>query len=117
MNLPSWLIRILPAERYRATFVLLCGGLAGYLSPPLVQALTDRWQFPMEVAEIEQLRADVGRVPCGQVQQVLSLVITKNIEIARKHMENRLWYTDIFVSDRWDQVRLILLPCEEVSQW
>lgn len=110
--IPPWVLRRLPSERYRATVLLILGGLAGYLSPPLVQAFTDRWQFPLEAARIEQLRHDVATVPCDQSQQVLALVMTTNFEIRRKHTERTLWYTKPFVASGWLAVPLIAVPCE-----
>lgn len=116
MTLPGWLTRLLPHERYRGTVLLILGGIAGYLSPPLIAAFIDRWQFPIEAAQVEQLRHDVRDVPCAEAQQVLARVIDENILIARKHAENALYYTDIFVTDRWNDVQLIPLPCGEEAR-
>lgn len=115
MNLPAGVQKLLPHERYRATLVLIVGGFVGYLSPPLVQAFTDRWQFPIEQAQVEQLREDVRSVPCAESQQILARVVEENILIARKHTENRIWYTDPFVTDRWNAIELIQMPCGEVQ--
>ena len=111
--LPSWVLRLLPSERYRATVLLILGGIAGYMSPVFVQAVTDRWQFPLEVARIEQLRIDAAHVNCLLAQQVVNEVVQRNQEITRKHTEVELWYTKLFVAGRWRTVHLITVPCEE----
>ena len=114
--IPKTVLRWLPSERYRAAIVLALGSIAGYFSGPVVAAFTDRWQFPIEAAQVEQLRRDVRDVPCAESQQVIARVIDENILIARKHAENALYYTDPFVTDHWNDVRLIQLPCGEEAR-
>ena len=111
MNLPPILLRLVPHERYRALLVGLVCGLLGYLSPPLIAAFTDRWQFPLERASIEQLRHDSALAPCSQIQQLLVKVMESNMEIARKHRERTLWYTHLFVSPHWLEIPTLEVPC------
>lgn len=78
-----------------------------------ISNLQQRMTFPARVAEIDRLRLDVGRAPCGQVQNVLMQVISVNQQISAEQRRLATWWLKYDVTKKWNDVRPIELPCGE----
>lgn len=63
-----------------------------------------------ELAMIEQLREDVGRVGFGANEDVIGQVAQWNQEIKAKKRYRMLWLGRICVSEEWESVDVIEIP-------
>jgi hypothetical protein len=88
-------------------FALLLGGTA------LVVAWTE---MPGQVAQIEQLRADVQRVDVAESEDVIGQVVQWNQHVRSKQRYNEAWWAGWAVPNKWDSVALIELPKRGAGQ-
>ena len=91
--------------------VLLFCCLAGFAllliaASPLGPQLT----IDVELAAIEQLRADMGKAPCPIGDHVAGQVASYNRKIRRKQAWNDKWWAALWIPNEWDDVRVIEFP-------
>ncbi len=79
----------------------------------MVSNFQQRMTFPARQSEIERLRLDVQKAPCGQIQNVLMSVISVNQQISAEQRRLATWWLQFDVTRKWNNVKPIDLPCGE----
>ncbi len=91
-------------------------GLVGpWASAGLLTSVEHYANFPMEREKIEWVRRAAATLPCGDAMLPYSPIVTEvaywNLEIVHQKEANRLWYSDWAVTDAWNGVEEIPVPC------
>lgn len=66
--------------------------------------------FPGELAKIEQLREDVGRVASGANEDVIGQVTQWNQEIKSAKRYRMVWWGRMCTPEEWESVNVIEIP-------
>lgn len=66
--------------------------------------------FPGELAQIEQLREDVGRVDRMSNEDVIGQVTSWNQKIKALRRYRQIWWGRIFIPEEWESVEVIEIP-------
>lgn len=72
-----------------------------------IMGLRYRLQFPGQLAEIEQLRLDAGKVGVGSNEDVIGQVTKWNQEIKSNQRYRKIWWSRAIVPAGWDGVAVI----------
>ncbi len=71
--------------------------------------------FQMDIQKIEWVRRAASEMPCGQAglpfQPLIQEVVAMNERIMYEKESNKHWYSDWSVTDRWNFVNEIPVPC------
>ena len=81
------------------------------LATGLWSVIVARLEFPMIRAQIESLRQDLGQAPCAAIPMIAAHAAEWNITIEHEKESNRHWYSDWAVTDRWNEVPRLEMPC------
>lgn len=65
---------------------------------------------PGQIAKVEAVRSAVSRVDPTQAEDIYGQAVEANARIKSRQLYNNLWWSGIFVSDRWDDVEEIDIP-------
>lgn len=65
---------------------------------------------PGEIAKIEQLRKDMGRVASGENEDVIGQVTQWNQEIMSAKRYRMVWWGRICTPEEWESVNVIEIP-------
>lgn len=77
----------------------------------LWSVVTSRLEFPMVSAEIESFRRDLATAPCHSIPMLTALASDWNRRITHEQESNRHWYSDWAVTDQWNQIQRLEMPC------
>lgn len=89
-----------------------CVYLVVYLALAVCMVPINYGLFSSDMAEIEQLRADVEGISESQSEDAIGLAIKKNVEIASTQRQNKMWSIGWMIPDGWDDVKMIEIPKE-----
>lgn len=118
MTIGDFLQRLRSPKETAKTIVVAVTLAAGSIIG--TQVTTGMWtvgmewvQFPMLRAEIESVRKDVAVAPCSSNAMLVAQSADWNKRIEHEKEANRLWYADRFITDRWNAVERIEMPCQK----
>jgi hypothetical protein len=94
-------------------FWILFGTVALIASVPVVGAIGAAYNFPAELADIEQLRKDAAEVDGRASEDVIGQVTQVNRRIATLQQQNKMLLYAWAVPDGWDKVEMIPVPKEK----
>lgn len=95
---------------------LICGFLLNWCFSGIMSSITERVNFSGNVqARYEVTKRAASTMPCGVTalayQSVVADVLDWNKQIAQRKDFNKRWWTDYTVSDKWDLLAEIKMPC------
>jgi len=85
------------------------GVSATFAASSLMISLQERATFPMIMAEIESYRALPESVKCSP--QISNTIANLNARVAHEKESNRHGFSDLFSTDRWNNVQPITVTC------
>lgn len=92
---------------FGAMFLIVAGVLASVM---IIEAASNAARFPVELAEIEQLRKDAADIEAGASEDVIGQVVVVNRRIASMKQAKQMLLYSWAIPDGWDKIEPIPVP-------